>query len=452
MTAQVFPNLKTGAISSEIVVPAHLAETYTIGSLQLLLRNGGSISLTEVFQRVELYEDIFNPSISGYVEIKDYVGGLEKFQLTGGEIISISVFKPETTTPVIIRNDLVVHTITKARYDAQNSITYTLQFTTKAAVNSQKKRIFKSYGKERNIGKIVEDLYGVLEAPYPINAQIPSVGLNKAFVVPGYTPIQAINYLAKRSGADNDYFLFFERVNCGYRGGGFTHVFGGINKLRSLSPAVGQTTYTDSIHNIVYHPSIGYTVAQGAETYIKAKTLEFQDNYNHLINMNHGFYQSKLNSLNLNARTYTSKKFSYKEGLNDFYINELVNDANIFGDFDNEEFPGERLFTTGINDPIQDKSRWVEYDLHGAMLMSGVRIIVDITGSTNVVGAGDIVNLSIPGSYAKTFNLEEAEITEDNMYSGKYFVTACRHTLTPYNYSKKLELSRGSTRQKLARA
>jgi hypothetical protein len=168
--------------------------------------------------------------------------------------------------------------------------------------------------------------------------------------------------------------------------------------------------------------------------------------------MNHGFYQSRLNSLNLDARTYSSKKFSYKEGLNDFYVNELVNDANIFGDFDNEEFPGERLFTTGINDPIQDKSRWIEYDLHGAMLMSGVRIVVDITGSTNVVGAGDIVNLSIPGSYAKTFNLAEAETAEDNMYSGKYFVTACRHTLTPYNYSKKLELSRGSTRQKLARA
>jgi hypothetical protein len=295
-------------------------------------------------------------------------------------------------------------------------------------------------------------LYGALESPYPINAQVPSVGLNKAFVVPGYTPIQAINYLAKRSGADNDYFLFFERVNCGYRGGAFTHVFGGINRMRSLSPSVSQTTYTDSIHNIVYHPSIGYTVAQGAETYIKAKSLELQNNYNHLINMNHGFYQSRLNSLNLDARTYSSKKFSYKEGLNDFYVNELVNDANIFGDFDNEEFPGERLFTTGINDPIQDKSRWIEYDLHGAMLMSGVRIVVDITGSTNVVGAGDIVNLSIPGSYAKTFNLAEAETAEDNMYSGKYFVTACRHTLTPYNYSKKLELSRGSTRQKLARA
>jgi hypothetical protein len=451
MTAQVFPNLISGAVSTEVVVPAHLAETYSIGSLNLLLKNGGSISLIDVFMKVELFEDIFNPSISGYVEIKDFVGGLEKFQLTGGEIISISVFKPETTTPVIMRNDLVVHTINRVKFDAQNSVTYQLQFTTKAAVNSQKQRVFKSYGQQRNIGAIVQDLYNALEAPYAINYQTPSIGLSKAFVVPGYTPIQAINYLAKRSGADTDYFLFFERVNCGYRGGNFTHVFAGINKLRGLSPASNQSTYNDRIHNIVYHPSIGYTTEQGAETYVKAKSLEFQNNYNHLINMNHGFYKSRLNSLNLKNRTYESKTFSYKEGLNDFYINELVTDTNIFGRFNNDQFPGERLFTAGVNDPVENKSRWVEYDLHGALLMSGVRIVVDISGSTNVIGAGDIVNLSIPGSYAKTYNLGQSEVAEDNMYSGKYFVSACRHTLTPFNYTKKLELSRGSTRQKLAR-
>lgn len=439
MVARKFPDLASQVSSPEAVVQSHIAGTYVIDTLSVILRDGQQISLSEVMTSLSIYEDIFNPAISGTIEILDYVGGLEKFQFTGGEYLRIKLFKPNAVDVIVDRSDLIIHTITKGEVSANNSVRYGLQFTSESSIRSRKKRVYKSWGGQRRISEIVKDLCSEMDVTVNISNSLPR--LDKTFVSPGYTPIQAINFLAKRACASGDYFLFFERVSTG-------KVFAGMSNLRSLSPKLSDGDGLD-IYNIVYFPSITYNEAAGAETTIRAESVEPQTNFNHLNNMAKGFYKSKLTNVNIARRSVETYQFDYQNGINDFYVNNFVNSNSIFGNFSSKERPGERIYTPAINDPMTEKTQWIKYDMHGSLSMSGIRVNVAIDGGTNEIGAGDIVNLSLPSDFAKTIDPNSPEFVENNMYSGKYFVTACKHYLTNEIYTKHLELSRSSVRESL---
>ena len=98
------------------------------------------------------------------------------------------------------------------------------------------------------------------------------------------------------------------------------------------------------------------------------------------------------------------------------------------------------------NDTISNKNEWLKFDTYGSVLNSGIRVVVQVSGATNKIGVGNIVELSIPSSASKTVRFESPLPHEDQVYSGNYMVTATRHFLTPKTYNKTLELSRGSLR------
>jgi len=447
-----FPNLAKQSSDREFQLDEYVADTFSVDFFGLTLRDGTEINIIDSMEVIEIYEDIFNPSISGFCQIRDMSGGLEKFQLTGGEIIRFRLFKPGTTDVVLFRNDLVVHTISKGKFDANNSITYKLEFTTKSTIESQKRRITKSFGQERNISKVVKLFVEDMGLDSSLDLNIKDSGIltfNKTFVSPGYNPIQAINYLAKRACATGDYYLFFERAQNGFRNKGMK-VFAGIKNLRDLSTSSSPNFTEEGIYRISYSPQYDYVVPAGAETYMKTEFVELQNNFNHITNMNKGLYKSKVSTVNIAKRSYKSSLFDYTQGQSDFYVNGLLAEKSVFGNYSGiQGLPGERLVIPAINDPVHMKADWVKNDMNGALLMSGIRINVGVPGSVNSIGSGDIVYLSLPSDFSHSLDLSTAEVPENNMYSGKYFVTACRHIITTTSYKKHLELARASVRESL---
>ena len=93
-----------------------------------------------------------------------------------------------------------------------------------------------------------------------------------------------------------------------------------------------------------------------------------------------------------------------------------------------------------------NKNEWLKYDTYGSVLNSGIRVVVQVSGATNKIGVGSLVELNIPSQTSKTIRYENPVPHDDQVYSGKYMVTATRHFLTPKTYNKTLELSRGSLR------
>jgi hypothetical protein len=138
------------------------------------------------------------------------------------------------------------------------------------------------------------------------------------FLSPGYTPIDAINSLAKRTSADGKYYVFYERLNYNLYGESYNHYFTSIDDIIKNTPA-------DKIPTIKYSPAGNYFSTTLPEYNIRAKTVEYQPNYNHLSAMTGGFYNSRVRSLDilLFDDLIKLKLFFLNENKNEFPLPDL---------------------------------------------------------------------------------------------------------------------------------
>jgi hypothetical protein len=433
-------------LDTQLSTGVHFQGTYSLVTLRVKLKNNSVIEFGSVFNEVEIFEDVFKYSIEGRIRVTDYVGGQEKFLLTGGEQLTIIATKPNGINEILVgRSDLIITKISQVEFNQNNARQYDLFFTSKATVNSMKKKIFKSFGTDRNLSSVIKKLFGEIDSDVQNLSIIDSnIALNAPFVSKGFRPLDAINHLAKRAGVNKDFYLFFERF-AKNPGENFTHVFVGLNNLKKFW---GNSA---SIPKIIYEPNVGtinYINAVESEKIVHSYFLRVEPNFDHMINVKTGFYNSRVRTLDLVSRTYTDTKVNYltdnEMSPNDIYSNKMIDSKNIFTTFD--ETTIERLITKPTNDPISRKSEWVKYDTLGSVINSGVRVTVQISGGSNKIGIGSLVELSVPSAVSKTLNLESPTVHEDQIYSGKYMVTAVKHVFTPKTYNKTLELSRGSMR------
>jgi hypothetical protein len=425
---------------------AHFQGTYTLDTLRIKLKNDQVVDISNVFTELEVFEDMFKYSIEGRIRLNDYVGGIEKFLITGGEEITIRALKPNNNNEVIVsRDDLIVVRISEIIVTQGNNRTYDLFFRSRSAVNSMKKKIFKSYGTDRNLQSVVQKLFSEMDTRVDnLSIADTNILLNNAFDTTGMRPLEAINFLAKRACVNGDYCLFFERFASNPTEK-FTHVFIGIDALKNF------WTVNDSIPKIKYEPNvnrINYINATESESNVFTSYVRFEPNFDHMTNTKAGFYNSRIRSLNLITQSYTDTQVNYKEepneNLKSIYNNKFIEEKNIFNEY--EETTIERLIVAPQNDAITRKEEWLKYDTYGAVINTGMRATVEISGASNKIGVGNLVELSVPSAASKTLKLESPIPHEDQVYSGKYMVTATKHFITPKTYNKTLELSRGSLR------
>lgn len=415
--------------------------TYNLHDLYITIKDGRNISLIESLSSMVIYEDVFSNVINGYVEINDFAGGLSKFYITGGETISMKILKPMPSSDILVsRNDFIVHEISKIEVDDLNKLKYKLFFVSKSGINDKKKRIYKAFTKEKKISEIVSKIYSQVDSPSNISLNIEDedtkVKLEKTFLCPGYTPFEAIDYLVKRTSYSGDYYMFFERL---IKFREKTHVFAGMNFLSGYWRSV------DYVPNLLYQPQMSNTTADDPR-YVKVISMEMQNNFSHAGNMMMGFYNSRLRMIDPLTRRFNDAKLNYKDIQNVNKSPKILTDDNIFMGYDDSypEYPGERLLVRPRHDILANKNQWVRNDVFHSVMMSNIRVNVDIAGADNLISAGNIVTLTIPDLQAKVGEYTASVIQPDGIYSGTYFVTAVQHTFTLSGYTKRLELSKDS--------
>ncbi len=420
--------------------PTHITNSYYAHDISMRINGGAQVSLIEVMQSMEIYEDIFSKSIHGFIEIADPVGGISKFMLTGGETITLVIRKPLPSTEIIIdRNDLVVHQISKVSIDEQNTMRYKLHFMPKSAINAQKKRLYRAFKKTRSIKDIVSTIYNEMSGGLSLFTRVNDIPvIQKNFLSPGYTPYEAIDNLTKRASYNGDYYVFFERLKK-LRGG--NHVFSSINNLKDLWEAETQ------LPSILYQPTITNVTPENANA-ILASRVQILENYDHINNMNSGFYNSRIRMLDILSRRFYDLNLNYSQIQDNAKASKFITNDNTFLAYDHDypEYPGERLIVRPYNDVFANKSTWVRSDVYGSIMLSNIRVSIDIPGGNNLIGAGNLVNLNLPSFEYAALNLQATYATNDSVYAGKFFVTAVRHIFDLASYTKRIELNRDNGR------
>ena len=426
-------------------VQSNIGGTFTINEISIITRQNLKISLLEAFESLEIDENVFSSCVIGAVILTDIGGGIEKFQLQGGERLVVKLSKPITNEILLWREDFIVnkigaHTVNMETVGAR----YALYFSSRSFVNSMKKNLFKSY-KNISLASAVKSMFNEM-SKNDLMIEDPKITLTTPFISTGLMPHKAIEAMAQRACSNSKFYLFFERffpVIGTYADGkpfASTHFFGSYDKLIEDSTSYG-------VHTIFFDPNQD---AKIEPNYIRAARLTKKDNFNHLEAMIFGYYNTTITSLDPIKRNHAVNNIGYSKDnkpTKDFYPNKLLDKNNIFNTYNTNEneIQGRKLIFSSpyLNDTVQ-RNNWLETNIFGSLSKNMFKIELDIQGATNNIGAGHVVNFITPSGLEKKLIPGKSNILPDEYHSGRYFVFGVKHSITLSTYIKKLELSRGS--------
>jgi hypothetical protein len=402
----------------------------------------GTVTLLDSYVGIVVEESIFTSFIVGAIMVQDNTGGLEKFQLRGGEPISLKVSKTQSKEVLIWRQDLYVTRIGKSSIDPVSGImSYALYFAPRSFILSTKKKFYKPY-KNISVKDAVESIYADISFNN-LFIEDPKLTLTKPYFPSGMMPHKVIDELAKRSCSKNKHFVFFERFIPVYGTKGTdkfssTHYFGSLDKLI-------QDSTQGNLKIISYVPKTNRNIERG----IRGDNLRTRDNFNHMAALSNGFYNTKIESINPISRKYSTQTIGYTlENLEEkeFYQNHMIDSNNIFNVFDNtrNETPSKKLVMSSVNEVVSVDS-WLKEFMYGRMTKTYFQILIDIQGGTNQIDVGHVVGLYVPSITEKRSDVTNPNPMADKVFSGRYLVSGARHVIKNGTYIKTLELSRGSS-------
>lgn len=403
-----------------------------IDKCRLYSQNGASIDLTNHFESIDVYENIYENTLSGSITIVDGLNIAQHLPIMGQELLELTFYTPGLTKNKV---KFIVNEISNRFSDkAQKMQKYTLNFVSMEAISNINKRVTKAYQ-----GKNHETIEKILREYLTEEKQlfVEETLYTHKYVIPNWKPFTTINWLSSRSVAaknpDVANYVFYETID------GFYFV--------SLSNIMSKPV----VQEYRFDPAGTLDTKTGQRDILRElKNIEkytIKPCANRSTQMTQGMFSGKITTHDLITKKIEHKEFNYNDHFDktpsveeNKPISSLVALAN------SQESAFRRLYPkhTFKHDDIFDNEKSETFVLERNSLMSqltngpGINIIVPGDSRRRV---GDIVDVKLPSPEPKN----TLQKWYDMSTSGKYMITKIRHSMTNKNYKLFLELSRESS-------
>jgi len=403
-----------------------------IDKLSITTNSGKEFDLKYLMVDLSIFEDIYSFVMSGYLMVKDGVGIIEKMNLTGNELITVSFGKTSKDggDPLYFR----LYSIPKRNPVGNLSTEYIkLHFCSEELIISEQTKITKSY-KGQNISSIISNiLTDYLKIPPYRPQYIQATKGVYDFNIPSIKPLEAISWLsnyARPSATSNEKLadmLFFETQS------GFN--FASISKLASGNIS---RTYKYQQQNI--------SPEGPAEDIISILDYEFVKAFDTLNEISSGTYANKLLSLDPITRTACTTIFNYATD-----YKKTLNPDDTFTDTRNLTRSPNSVIKMAIGNQNQMKNSYIPQ----GSVAPDIFLETFVPNRTAQISLANytVVKIKIPGdpfiTAGKTVQFNFPSLSSkkglDKNYSGKYLVTAVRHLIQSQGiYQTVLELAKDS--------
>jgi hypothetical protein len=416
---------------------------FTLKNLTLLTA-AGTFDLKPILVEMSYYEDVFANAVTGNLVVADAQGFIEKFQLIGNEYLRLTFTKGSKSTAFDV--DMIFRVFKMSLRSLVGNLqteAYVLHFCSEELLLSEQYKISKSYN-GRTISSIIQDICGPNYLNIPKNKPVNIQKTNGiySFVVPTFKPFEAINWLSTyakpatgKPGAD---MVFFENKE------GFNFV-----SLQSLFEKETYRTYTYAPKNI---DSKTQTQEQH---YFAVLAYEFDNGFDTLDAINSGLFANQLISIDPLLQTYHITNFNYKE-----YNKQstTLNKYGIVNDVKNRR--GDTIYQTPqavLKMATTNKGHNTNTFLNRKPGSVANEIFIEtyIPNRTAQLSLANYnrIKLTINGDPGATvgqtikFNLLSMSPSKkglDKFYSGKYLITAVKHTIKIDEYYSVLEIVKDS--------
>ena len=415
------------------------------------------VSLEDYLVEFNLYENIFNNTLSGDVVISDSRNIISLGPIIGEEYLIVDVVTPsfnegikKTFRVTSVENRTVIRD--------QNTQIYTLKFTSIETVIDSLLPLFNSYSGD--VASIVNKIFNdnisternlILDNNgsnklilSPEKSQLRILGGGTAnkikFVSPGWTPFECINWLVQKSiprtgKACN--FLFWETSRSFY--------FGSVEELFNLNHSIGSYNYAATA---AYPGSNDVN-----EKMSLIQKIEILNGIDHLSSLENGYFANQLIELDLINKKITSNDYYHTDKFLD-YTHAVSEKNNVAPLFDSKNLiinanshkrvypkqPG--LYSKFTNNYNERMSEIYGNRKSNILDMNSLKLNILIHGRTDIE-VGRTIYIKFPDiSPVSAKDLSKENL--DRRYAGTYLITAIHHKINAFRHLASLEVIRDS--------
>lgn len=404
-----------------------------INEVSIITTKGFIQTITNQVAGVQLFQDLFQPFQNGIVIIRESHDLLNLFPLVGEEFVRIEMSTPGLDDKHRFKGEFYIWKMADRFRINERELGYALYFMSKEAVIDINKKISKVYqGKiSDTIKKLItdEDALETKKQHYIEETKNATKHISNF-----WCPTENINYLANQAINNNSSpsFLFFETQY-------------GLNFM-SLDTLMQMPLYQefrwDNYSNDI--GSGGSSFRNPGEDYKRILEFTTPETFNYMDRVRSGMYASRMIHYDIVSKKYTDKNFIAADKVdkqthlnkyplvtasvpakpNSFIIDEhkYYGNFNAYGDVTNTK-------------TIQERKSLLEQ-------INAFRLEIVVYGRLDYT-VGQMVDIRVFKA-AQLSPEEDPEEYLDKIYSGKYLIAACAHTIDREKHECSIELIKES--------
>jgi hypothetical protein len=273
-------------MSNEYIIPGH----YKLLSAVITTRQGKSIDIVNLIPVFSIEESINKDCIRGFATIYDNIGFIEDLPLRGEEFLTIEV---EDALKKKITYDLAIYKVSEIEIKKSNDgLIYKIFFVSNSSYEAMFFRIIQPFNDK--ISNIVDEIF---RGNYPTQKKLviePTTGIFRC-VMPNYTPMQSLNFLAQRAYSTSSpscSFRFFETSESWF----FVTDEYLIKQANENVDSIKEFTYSDAIEKT------GKTLVEQLQNLVEIKNT---DRVNTVDDILSGAYRARTIEIDINYRKVT---------------------------------------------------------------------------------------------------------------------------------------------------
>ncbi len=463
---------------------------------QLLLStiaDDAPLDLKPFLMEFHIYEDIFSPTLHGSVIIRDSLNLIGRLPIVGDEVLTVDIQTPWGELGGYTSNNL-------GKFDPINKIqkSFSVYSIKDRKLNNDREQYYQLFfcsleASTDNIVKLCQKFEGTTDEIaakiFEDNMKTLRIFTNKqvlenanegskteffiadtphqsiiTFVPPMWTPIQCLNWLAKRSIGSkfkSPTFMFFETTKAFY--------FASVESL-----VARQLENNDIYSSFVYNTNLDNlsTVSSLTKGFQTIEALQFLTNLDVIQGQDLGHFASTVHAFDMVKKKYKSHHYDHgfnytkythmEDGVYDPATGvyslppesdspettkpyKMIFPINVLRSTDSKPFVA--TVNPGVLDSTEDSidlrpEEFIAQRNSALMDITTLRLQITVPGRTDAE-VGRLIKLYYPSVGEKTQSDSEA-VVWDQFLTGIYMITAIHHQITPLRHTMYMEISKDS--------
>lgn len=404
-----------------------------IREITLVTETGNEIDLRPLLVQLNIYEDLFTPTLTGNIILSDQHDLIGKMPIYGRESISIKFKTPGLKNNTsFIQKTFTVYKVGDINKDQEQKFqTYTLFFASKEFIENARQIVSKSYSGTPS--EIIQRVFTEYFEDGILN-EVSQTKNKVSFVCPGWKPLTLINWLTdvavSQQFSDSHRFSFYETFDGFY--------------LKDISEMINQEVeYIYSANDNFLQTSVGVNTTDAAKKYSffnQIVSMDVISSFDPYTRLKRGVYSNTVLHHDI-----TNKKYGFS--LSD-YNTEFVKTNHVYNNpittFTDDLFvsPNSMIMYLPLSGNETDYQLSRANRITQMNLISDQKIAITVRGNHSL-RVGKMINVSFPRNVDFTETKDDKEIN-DETFSGNYLISAVHHTITGNGYSCRVELIRDS--------